>query len=377
MFFSDFASYNRASFQNPATPIAEGIIDLHHAIFFWGIIISIGVFLIICMIYMYFYWHKTFPRVLDVFKIKTRMLVMNAMIHGTIIEIVWTITPSIILVLIALPSFALLYSIDEVIDPEETVKVIGNQWYWTYEQLKPLTTSFVLKEKSDLGEGARLKEKRKIVIENNLGYIPTALDKFYRANMVGREFNGRDPEYERNRHNKIRNVLNRCLFLTTIPGEDFSDQMLKELEELPALIEENRVTYDAYILSHSYMAEPPAEMFIWIKENTANVYKTFDSYMVPVTELLKGDLRLLEVDNPLRVETHKHIRFLITASDVLHSFAVPSLGIKVDAVPGRLNQISAFITREGVFYGQCSELCGVNHGFMPIKIIGVHVRKFE
>jgi heme/copper-type cytochrome/quinol oxidase subunit 2 len=167
------------------------------------------------------------------------------------------------------------------------------------------------------------------------------------------------------------------LFLTTIPGEDFSDQMLKELEELPGLIEENRVTYDAYIMSHSYMAEPPAEMYMWIKGNTGNIYKTFDSYMVPVTELSKGDLRLLEEDNPLRVETHKHIRFLITASDVLHSFAVPSLGIKVDAVPGRLNQISAFITREGVFYGQCSELCGVNHGFMPIKIIGVHVRKFE
>jgi cytochrome c oxidase subunit 2 len=98
-------------------------------------------------------------------------------------------------------------------------------------------------------------------------------------------------------------------------------------------------------------------------------YVAKESYMIATTELKKGDLRLLEVDNPLIIEIKKHIRFIITATVVLHSFAVPSLGIKVDSVPGRLNQIGSFITREGVFYGQCSELCGVNHGFMPIKII--------
>jgi cytochrome c oxidase subunit 2 len=70
-------------------------------------------------------------------------------------------------------------------------------------------------------------------------------------------------------------------------------------------------------------------------------------------------------------------RFIVTSTDVLHSFAVPSLGIKIDTVPGRLNQVSSFIKREGTFYGQCSELCGVNHGFMPIKVIAVNLSEYD
>ena len=68
------------------------------------------------------------------------------------------------------------------------------------------------------------------------------------------------------------------------------------------------------------------------------------------------------------------LRFIITSVDVLHSWAVPSLGVKVDAVPGRLNQVYVFLKRAGTFYGQCSEICGINHGFMPIKIIGINLR---
>ena len=78
--------------------------------------------------------------------------------------------------------------------------------------------------------------------------------------------------------------------------------------------------------------------------------------------------RLLEVDNRVVLPTRTHIRLLITSADVLHSWAVPSFGIKVDACPGRLNQASLFIKRPGLFFGQCSEICGVNHGFMPIVI---------
>ena len=88
-------------------------------------------------------------------------------------------------------------------------------------------------------------------------------------------------------------------------------------------------------------------------------------------KLSPGDLRLLDVDNRLICFTKTHHRFLITSTDVLHSFAVPSLGLKVDAVPGRLNQINVFITRPGIFYGQCSELCGANHNAMPIVIEGI------
>lgn len=95
---------------------------------------------------------------------------------------------------------------------------------------------------------------------------------------------------------------------------------------------------------------------------------SFDSVMIPEENLMKGQKRLLEVDNPLVLPFNYIIQAIITAGDVLHSQAVPSFGVKVDAVPGRLNQVQFLITRPGTFYGQCSELCGVNHGFMPIVI---------
>lgn len=102
----------------------------------------------------------------------------------------------------------------------------------------------------------------------------------------------------------------------------------------------------------------------------------FDSYMIPESDLELGQLRLLDVDNRLVVPSDTHIRFIVTGTDVIHDFAVPSLGLKIDAVPGRLNQTSALIDREGVFYGQCSEICGVWHGFMPIAVEAVKVSDF-
>ena len=102
----------------------------------------------------------------------------------------------------------------------------------------------------------------------------------------------------------------------------------------------------------------------------------FDSYMIPTSDLNMGDLRLLEVDNRLIVPIETPVRALVTAADVIHAFAVPSLGVKVDAVPGRLNQTRFFLKRPGVFYGQCSELCGANHSFMPIVIEAVSLEKY-
>jgi len=98
--------------------------------------------------------------------------------------------------------------------------------------------------------------------------------------------------------------------------------------------------------------------------------------MIPDDDLELGQLRLLEVDNSLVLPIHTHIRVLVTATDVLHCWAVPSLGVKIDAVPGRLNQTAFFMNRPGVFRGQCSELCGVNHGFMPIVVEGVELDKY-
>ena len=98
--------------------------------------------------------------------------------------------------------------------------------------------------------------------------------------------------------------------------------------------------------------------------------------MLQERDLKLGQFRLLEVDNRVIVPIYTHIRILITASDVLHSWAIPSLGIKLDACPGRLNQTSMFIKRIGVFYGQCSEICGINHAFMPIVVESVSSKDF-
>jgi cytochrome c oxidase subunit II len=93
-----------------------------------------------------------------------------------------------------------------------------------------------------------------------------------------------------------------------------------------------------------------------------------DSYMIDADELMLGSYRLLETDQFLQLPVGFTIRVIVTAGDVLHSFAIPALGVKIDAVPGRLNQTVLHVWVPGIYYGQCSELCGVGHGFMPIKL---------
>ncbi len=160
--------------------------------------------------------------------------------HNTLIEVVWTVVPVIILVIIAIPSFRLLYFTDR--DPENeiemTIKAIGHQWYWSYEY-------------------------------------------------------------------------------------------------------------------------PDHGNF------------TFDAYMVADEDLEGDQLRLLTTDNAVVLPVDTNIRILVTASTVLHNFAMPSMGLKMDGVPGRINETWVRITREGTFYGQCSELCGTGHAFMPIMIQAV------
>lgn len=228
----DYAEPWQILFQDPATPIMEGIINLHHDIMFVLIVIAV---LVAWMLYRSIALFKDNPKPQD-------------FTHNETIEIIWTITPSLILMIIGVPSFTLLYSMDEVIDPSITIKAIGHQWYWSYE-------------------------------------------------------------------------------------------------------------YSDYI---SNDGEPIA----------------FDSYMIPEEDLEPGGLRLLEVDNRIVVPTNTHIRILVTAADVLHCWAVPSLGVKIDATPGRLNQLSMFIKREGVFYGQCSEICGINHAFMPICVEAIPLNQY-
>ena len=222
-------------FQDSATPQMEGLVELHNNIMFYLAIILFGVGWIIISII------RTYTS--DKSPISHKYL--N---HGTLIELIWTITPALILILIAFPSFKLLYLMDEVSDPAMSVLVEGHQWYWSYQY----------------------------------------------------------PDF------------------------------LNEDEE----------------------------------------FIEFDSYLVPESDLEEGTLRMLEVDNRVILPESTHIRFIITAADVIHSFAVPALGVKVDAYPGRLNQASVLINREGTFYGQCSEICGVLHAAMPIVIESVSMEKF-
>nr|WNH37014.1 cytochrome c oxidase subunit II [Nezumia stelgidolepis]WNH38406.1 cytochrome c oxidase subunit II [Nezumia stelgidolepis] len=114
----------------------------------------------------------------------------------------------------------------------------------------------------------------------------------------------------------------------------------------------------------------------WSYEYTDFVNLEFDAYMIPSQDLLPGEFRLLETDSRVVLPFDSPIRMLTSAEDVLHSWTVPALGLKMDAVPGRLNQMTFISHRPGVFYGQCSEICGANHSFMPIVLEIVLIKEF-
>nr|ABW71599.1 cytochrome oxidase subunit II [Leucopsar rothschildi] len=218
------ANHSQLGFQDASSPIMEELMQFHdHALM---------VALAICSLVLY---------------ILTVMLtekLSSSSVDAQEIELVWTILPAVVLIVLALPSLRILYMMDEINEPDLTLKAIGHQWYWTYE---------------------------------------------------------------------------------------YTD--LKEL--------------------------------------------TFDSYMVPTSDLPLGHFRLLEVDHRVIVPMDSKVRVIVTADDVLHSWAVPSLGVKTDAIPGRLNQTAFLASRPGVYYGQCSEICGANHSFMPIVVESTPLANFE
>ncbi|MEQ9124923.1 MAG: cytochrome c oxidase subunit II [Alphaproteobacteria bacterium] len=168
--------------------------------------------------------------------------------HNTLIEVIWTAAPVLILVLVAIPSFKLLYFVDRVEDPDLTIKAVGRQWYWHYE----------------------------------------------------------------------------------VPEQEYKGQTIGGF--------------------------------------------AFDSYMKQDGDLKEGDIRLLSVDNPISLPVGAKVQVLVAGGDVIHNFAIPSLGLKLDAVPGRLNETWTLIKEEfagRTFFGQCSELCGTGHAFMPIEVRAV------
>nr|AZZ71375.1 cytochrome c oxidase subunit II [Holbrookia lacerata] len=216
---------SQLGFQDAASPIMEELLHFHdHALMIVFLISALVLYTITVMM--------------------TTTLTHTNTMDAQEVEMIWTILPAIILVLIALPSLRILYLMDEINNPHLTIKTLGHQWYWSYEYT------------------------------------------------------------------------------------DYEDL-------------------------------------------------SFDSYMVPSADLDTGMFRLLEVDNRMVVPMESPIRMLISAEDVLHSWAVPSLGIKTDAIPGRLNQTTFITSHPGLFYGQCSEICGSNHSFMPIVVEAVPLQHFE
>ena len=315
--FLDIPVQGQIGFQDAATAVMHGIINLHHHIFFFLIVVCIFVFYIFFRTYKFSVLRETLPihaKIILTFdfiqnrvnrKNHLAMAVLNFLnlktlakwykydvAHAKILEIIWTIIPSLILLCIVGPSFALLYAMDAPINPEITIKIIGHQWYWSFEYSDSILT---------------YNEADVVVLDGNRLNL---LNAFRLMQEAG-------------------GVLSFADFESSLHLSD--DVML-------------------------------------------NISK--DSYMIATSDLAYGELRLLEVDNALFVPIFTKIRFDITADDVIHAFAVPSLGIKVDAIPGRINVAYVKILRTGIYFGQCSELCGVNHGFMPIKIVALDFSNF-
>ena len=219
--------------QDPASSIMEGLLlfNNHLLVVIIAIVVTVG--------WLLFYTISNFKYDNNDNPVK--------FFHSNSLEIIWTSIPAFILLSLAAPSFTLLYSMDEISEPELSLKILGHQWFWSYEI-------------SD---------------------------------------------------------FNSCK---------------KDAQSLK---------YTCYMLTN---------------EELKNSNYT-------------GFLRNLETNKRVVLPTNTHIRLLVSATDVLHSWTIPSFGLKIDACPGRLNQVNLFIKRFGVFFGQCSEICGVNHGFMPIVLL--------
>lgn len=313
-------------FQTPVTPVMEGIVNFHHDLFFFLVMILFFV------MYMLFMCVRKFSNV--------RNNNVYIVTHAPTLEIIWTLIPALILIMIAIPSFSLLYSMDEIVDPAFSFKVIGHQWYWTYEFMDP-DLKYFLNEVSDdnfLNDFTNLKNKNFMSIWNSV----------FKNELNNEELNlGESISLNKNDSSVNELISNLNIDVNTLNTND-------NVNSLNDLLYKN-------------------QNWSWFNKLMKGKLR-FDSYMIAGDDLINTDNYkeyLLEVDNRVYVPIQLIVRVLVTSADVLHSWAVPSLGIKIDACPGRLNETWFYMKRPGVFYGQCSEICGVNHGFMPIVVQGI------
>nr|YP_009713597.1 cytochrome c oxidase subunit II [Pseudeuphausia sinica]QGG46156.1 cytochrome c oxidase subunit 2 [Pseudeuphausia sinica] len=154
---------------------------------------------------------------------------------------------------------------------------------------------------------------------------------------------------------------------TVVPAVILTFIALPSLRLLYMLDEVNNPSVTLKTIGHQWY---------WSYEYSDFLEVEFDSYMIPTKDLENTGFRLLDVDNRTILPMNTQIRIMINAADVIHSWTVPALGVKADAIPGRLNQTSFLINRPGLFYGQCSEICGANHSFMPIVVESVSISSF-
>lgn len=246
------------TFQSPASPFMEKLVGLHNFIMFFLVLVVFFVFVWLLVMITNFRDNPLVP---------PRRIVQIQ--HNSFLEFIWTVVPFLILILIFSSSASLIYDGANKTTISQTVKVIGSQWYWSYQTYQHAS--------------AQIKEQ---------------LSDFY----------------------------------------------------------------------DSYMKEVP--LFVGVprdlNENQTEKLTSLDSSVYAF--LVYHPFRLLKTDQPLYTPCRVWTRFLISSRDVIHSWAIPSLGIKCDAIPGRLNEIVSFINQSGEYFGQCSELCGINHGFMPVHI---------
>jgi cytochrome c oxidase subunit 2 len=265
--------------------------------------------------------------------------------HSTKVEIIWTVIPILVIGLLITPSFFLMYAIDEDIASLFTIKVIGHQWYWSYTYEIPSSLVIFFKEENN-PFFSELKEVD--VFINNIEFLKKNDNLLLLLQLMPLE--------------------ERVSFLSLF---DFSYVILLD----PSFLEFYNFSLDDTVNNLSLTRK---DFFQDVSINdlvlSSRLSYSFDSYMLDKVDF--GFPRLLATDEVLVLPKYSHINCVITADDVIHSWALPSLGIKVDAVPGRLNRTDLFLEHEGMFYGQCSELCGVNHSFMPIHIESVSLSDF-
>lgn len=412
------------SFQNPATPVMEGIIWLHNYIMVFLIIVVVVVFWFLCRS-IYLFRDKTvisynFDSETTINAYEQEAMEFN---HDPVIETVWTVAPALILISIAIPSFSMLYSMDEMISPTITLKIIGHQWYWSYE----FDNIFRI---DNLFDYVRRSNHRYLddPDRSSIKYFGGKGNKNRAYRVMDALYESKNNVYDGRQDAKLIHLIyylshyvskdahirwywvgrKGITYEVTIPR--FQNHPLSVYAKIhrsivygvmtrfkPDVYKYFNTTYKSII--HSLLPLPAEQLsqkhLRLIRVNLMSVFASisydtrilnsvkwrvgglhFDSYMVNTNDLKPGNLRLLEVDNRLILPTLTNIRLLITSADVIHSWAVPSFGIKIDAIPGRLNQVPIYIKREGYFYGQCSELCGVNHGFMPIVVQAVDYNTF-